>query len=168
MKLYEITKEMQSLDELYLSCIDEETGEIKDGEILDELEQGIQLELKNKSAGVIKFFRNIDSLTEALDVEIKRLQVLKKSTERKADNFKKYIAVNMENIGIKKIETELGTLSLRKSKSVDIYDEKLIDKKFITTEIKEKISKSDIKKAIENGEEVQGANIVEKNILQIK
>ena len=59
-------------------------------------------------------------------------------------------------------------LSLRKSKSVNIYDESLIDKKFIEVETKEKISKTEIKKAIEAGENVQGANIVEKNSLNIK
>lgn len=74
----------------------------------------------------------------------------------------------MEMMGITKIETELGNLSLRKSKSVNIYDESLIDKKFIEIETKEKISKTEIKKAIETGENVQGANIVEKNNLNIK
>ena len=39
---------------------------------------------------------------------------------------------------------------------------------FIDTETKEKISKTEIKKAIEAGENVQGANIVEKNSLNIK
>jgi len=51
---------------------------------------------------------------------------------------------------------------------VNIYDESLIDKKFIEIETKEKISKTEIKKAIEAGENIQGANIVEKNSLNIK
>ncbi|MBF1195735.1 MAG: siphovirus Gp157 family protein, partial [Fusobacterium periodonticum] len=100
--------------------------------------------------------------------EIKRLQALKKSISNQINSRKEYIVRNMEMMGITKIETELGNLSLRKSKSVNIYDESLIDKKFIEIETKEKISKTEIKKAIEAGENVQGANIVEKNSLNIR
>lgn len=168
MKLYELSNEIVALDELYANSIDEETGEIKDSKVLEELENEVKNQLQNKGIGLIQFFRNNDLTLEAIDAEIKRLQNLKKSLKGKNDNFKQYIIFNMERSGIKKIETELGTLSLRASKSVDIYDEKLIDKKFVTQVIEEKISKTDLKKAIEAGEEVQGARIVSKNSLQIK
>lgn len=168
MKLYELSNEVQALDELYNSCVDEETGEIKDAETLEELEKGILIQLENKGAGLVQYFRNTDTTLDTIDAEIKRLQGLKKSLKNKVDNFKSYIIFNMERMGVKKIETGLGTLSLRASKSVDIYDEDLIDKKFVTQVIEEKISKTDLKKAIEAGEEVQGARVVSKNSLQIK
>ena len=44
MKLYEITSEMRALDELFLSCIDEETGEVKDDGVIDILEQELKLQ----------------------------------------------------------------------------------------------------------------------------
>ena len=168
MKLYEITKEMRVLDELFLSCIDEETGEVKDDGVIDILEQELQIQLQTKGAGIIKSFKNSEAMLNGVDEEIKRLQALKKSISNQINSRKEYIVRNMEIMGITKIETELGNLSLRKSKSVNIYDESLIDKKFIEIETKEKISKTEIKKAIETGENVQGANIVEKNSLNIK
>lgn len=168
MKLYEITKEMRVLDELFLSCIDEETGEVKDDGVIDILEQELKLQLQTKGAGIIKSFKNSEAMLNGVDEEIKRLQALKKSISNQINSRKEYIVRNMEMMGITKIETELGNLSLRKSKSVNIYDESLIDKKFIEIETKEKISKTEIKKAIEAGENVQGANIVEKNSLNIK
>ncbi len=168
MKLYEITSEMRTLDELFLSCIDEETGEVKDDGVIDILEQELKLQLQTKGAGIIKSFKNSEAMLNGVDEEIKRLQALKKSISNQINSRKEYIVRNMEMMGITKIETELGNLSLRKSKSVNIYDESLIDKKFIETETKEKISKTEIKKAIEAGENVQGANIVEKNSLNIK
>ena len=168
MKLYEITKEMRVLDELFLSCIDEETGEVKDDGVIDILEQELQIQLQTKGAGIIKSFKNSEAMLNGVDEEIKRLQALKKSISNQINSRKEYIVRNMEMMGITKIETELGNLSLRKSKSVNIYDESLIDKKFIEVETKEKISKTEIKKAIEAGENVQGANIVEKNSLNIK
>ena len=168
MKLYEITSEMRVLDELFLSCIDEETGEVKDDGVIDILEQELQIQLQTKGAGIIKSFKNSETMLNGVDEEIKRLQALKKSISNQINSRKEYIVRNMEMMGITKIETELGNLSLRKSKSVNIYDESLIDKKFIEIETKEKISKTEIKKAIEAGENVQGANIVEKNSLNIK
>ena len=168
MKLYEITSEMRVLDELFLSCIDEETGEIKDNGVIDILEQELKLQLQTKGSGIIKHFKNSEAMLNGVDEEIKRLQALKKSISNQINSRKEYIVRNMEMMGITKIETELGNLSLRKSKSVNIYDESLIDKKFIEIETKEKISKTEIKKAIEAGETVQGANIVEKNNLNIK
>ena len=168
MKLYEITSEMRVLDELFLSCIDEETGEVKDDGVIDILEHELKLQLQTKGAGIIKSFKNSEAMLNGVDEEIKRLQALKKSISNQINSRKEYIVRNMEMMGITKIETELGNLSLRKSKSVNIYDESLIDKKFIEIETKEKISKTEIKKAIEAGENVQGANIVEKNSLNIK
>ena len=168
MKLYEITSEMRVLDELFLSCIDEETGEVKDDGVIDILEQELKLQLQTKGAGIIKSFKNSEAMLNGVDEEIKRLQALKKTISNQINSRKEYIVRNMEMMGITKIETELGNLSLRKSKSVNIYDESLIDKKFIEIETKEKISKTEIKKAIEAGENVQGANIVEKNSLNIK
>ena len=149
MKLYEITKEMRVLDELFLSCIDEETGEVKDDGVIDILEQELKIQLQTKGAGIIKSFKNYEAMLNGVDEEIKRLQALKKSISNQINSRKEYIVRNMEIMGITKIETELGNLSLRKSKSVNIYDESLIDKKFIEIETKEKISKTEIKKALE-------------------
>jgi len=151
-----------------IMCIDEETGEVKDDGVIDILEQELKLQLQTKGAGIIKSFKNSEAMLNGVDEEIKRLQALKKSISNQINSRKEYIVRNMEMMGITKIETELGNLSLRKSKSVNIYDESLIDKKFIEIETKEKISKTEIKKAIEAGENVQGANIVEKNSLNIK
>ena len=122
MKLYEITSEMRALDELFLSCIDKETGEVKDDGVIDILEQELKLQLQTKGAGIIKSFKNSEAMLNGVDEEIKRLQALKKSISNQINSRKEYIVRNMEMMGITKIETELGNLSLRKSKSENIYD----------------------------------------------
>ena len=68
---------------------------------------------------------------------------------------------------IEKIDTNLGSIKFTKSTSTEIFDESLIDKKFIETVITEKISKEKIKKALKAGEEVQGARLVENKNLKI-
>ena len=52
MRLYEFLQEEQHLNELFLAAIDEETGEIKDAEILEELETELKNALVSKSAGL--------------------------------------------------------------------------------------------------------------------
>lgn len=168
MKLYEITQEFKTLEDLYMEAIDEETGEIKNSEILAQFEKEVVSSLQNKAGNIIKFIRNDESLEVAVDNEIKRLQMLKKSIKTKKENIKNYVVYAMSQMKVKKIETEVGTLSLRASKSVEIYDEMMIDKKFTTEVVEIKISKTELKKAIEAGEDVQGARIVSKNSLQIK
>lgn len=74
----------------------------------------------------------------------------------------------MQKLGIPKLETINGVLSLRKSESVSIEDEKLIPAEFTTIVQDIKISKTDIKKAIKEGQEVPGATLIQNMSLQVK
>lgn len=167
--LYGISKEMIAMEELWEMAIDEETGEVKDAALLEELQQGIETTLKEKSADIVKYYKNRDSLIESIDKEIKRLQELKKIGEKKQDSFKNYIKMCMEKMGVKKIETSNGNISLRKTpESVELIDEEIIPEKFKTTIQLEKISKTDIKKALQEGEEVPGATLKRGMSINIK
>lgn len=167
--LYGISKEMIAMEELWEMAIDEETGEVKDAALLEELQQGIETTLMEKSADIVKYYKNRDSLIESIDKEIKRLQELKKIGEKKQDSFKNYIKMCMEKMGVKKIETSNGNISLRKTpESVELIDEEIIPEKFKTTVQLEKISKTDIKKALQEGEEVPGATLKRGMLISIK
>nr|DAL66122.1 MAG TPA_asm: resistance protein [Caudoviricetes sp.] len=167
--LYGISKEMIAMEELWEMAIDEETGEVKDAALLEELQQGIETTLMEKSADIVKYYKNRDSLIESIDKEIKRLQELKKIGEKKQDSFKNYIKMCMEKMGVKKIETSNGNISLRKTpESVELIDEEIIPEKFKTTVQLEKISKTDIKKALQEGEEVPGATLKRGMSINIK
>ena len=167
--LYGISKEMIAMEELWEMAIDEETGEIKDAALLEELQKGIETTLMEKSADIVKYYKNRDSLIESIDKEIKRLQELKKTGEKKQDSFKNYIKMCMEKMGVKKIETSNGNISLRKTpESVELIDEEIIPEKFKTTVQLEKISKTDIKKALQEGEEVPGATLKRGMSINIK
>lgn len=168
MKLYELTKEVQNLEDLYLMAIDEETGEVKDTEILEQLENELNNQLSEKGAGIIKVLRNSESMIEALKNEEDRLKKIRKTMENKKENFKKYILTNMLRAGIKKIETELGSMTLRNSDAIEVFDEALIDEKFINIKIEKKADKTAIKKAIKDGEEIQGARLINNVSLIVK
>ena len=146
--------------------INAETGEMsQDKNQLAIWNQELTQDLKNKSANIIAVVRNQELTIEALDTEIERLKGLKKLRENQLNKFKDYIKNVMLVNQIEKIDTVLGTIKLTKSTSTEIYDESLIDKKFIEIVTTEKISKEKIKSALKAGEEVQGARlIVNKNL----
>lgn len=168
MKLYELVSEEQKLNELFLTAIDEETGEIRDNETLEELETELKNALVNKSEGIIKVIRNQESDLEMVTAEIERLTNLKNKMKKEIENFKSYIKFNMKKMDIKKIETSLGNISLRQSTATEIYDEASLPKEFLKEKITYTPSKTEIKKAIESGQEVKGARLVVNTSLTIK
>ena len=168
MKLYELTEEERKLNDLFLAAIDEETGEIKDSEILDELEAEFKTALTNKSAGIIKVIRQQEADIEMVDAEIERLKAVKERMKKGIEGFKHYIKYNMVQMELKKIETPLGNLSLRQTTATDVYDELVLPKEFLKEKITYTPSKTDIKKALQAGEEVPGARLVINTSLTIK
>nr|DAG03328.1 MAG TPA: resistance protein [Siphoviridae sp. ct6rT12] len=168
MNFYDVTKDYIERMELLEQGINAETGEMTDNtNQLAIWNEDLTKDLKEKSSNVIAVVRNQEITIEALDNEIKRLKAMKDGIENRLDKFKAYIKNAMITNNIEKIDTNLGSIKFTKSTSTEIFDESLIDKKFIETVITEKISKEKIKKALKAGEEVQGARLVENKNLKI-
>ena len=74
----------------------------------------------------------------------------------------------MKTNNIDKIQTDLATFSTRKSKSTQIDNIELIPSEFVTVKQSFQPDKAAIKKAIEAGEKVAGATIIENVSLKIK
>lgn len=161
LKLYQITNGFMALNDQ-----DDLSEEEKQ-------ELGLQLcdALQNKSANIIAYYQNEMALLDGIDAEIKRLQEYKKATQNKVERYKEYVKSNMELLGIDKIETALGKISIAKSPiSVEVVD---VDKipnqyKIIVSDIK--VDKQKIKDDFKNtGEIVDGVNIITTNTnLRIK
>lgn len=168
--LWQLTEQGSKLEEMIENSINWETGEVDENyDKLTDLKDEINALVVNKGKDLIYVLRKQDNYAEAIDEEIKRLQTLKKSYTKKKENLSNYIKMCMIANNIKAIETPVGKLSIvNNAESVEIYDESLIDKKFIKTKVEETISKTDIKNAIKNGEEVQGARLVRNTRLAIK
>lgn len=168
--LWQLTEQGSKLEEMIENSINWETGEVDENyDKLTDLKDEINALVVSKGRDLIYVLRKQDNYAEAIDEEIKRLQALKKSYAKKKENLSNYIKMCMIANNIKTIETPIGKLSVvNNAESVEIYDESLIDKKFIKTKIEETISKTDIKNAIKNGEEVQGARLVRNTRLAIK
>lgn len=147
-----------------------EEGELTEKEY-NEIGEEIALELQKKSASIIGYIRNTELLIEAMKSEEKRISDTRKKGEAKLDKFKQYVKENMEKLGLDKIPTELGSLSIAKNPmSVEVEDENEIPKEFKNEKITISIDKIAIKNHFkETGEIVPGTRIIDdKTSLRIK
>lgn len=148
---------------------------VQDGEITEEeyneLGQELAVALQNKSIGIIGYIQNKEALIDAVDVQIKRLQDLKKQKTNNLDKFKQYVKENMEKLGITKLETEIGKMSIAKNPlSIEIENEDEIPSEFKQEVMTVKIDKTAIKTYFkETGEIVPGTRIIsDKTSLRVK
>lgn len=164
MNLYEIDKHYQEVLENGFS-FDEETGEVLfDTESLDTL----QGEYNEKIDNIVCFIKDLEALNGAIKNEKKALDERIKMNDNKIERLKNYIIGSLNQRQLKKFETSKNKLSFRKSESVNVLDESLIDKKFMKEKITYSVDKTSIKKALKNGEVVDGATLEVNENLQIK
>jgi hypothetical protein len=139
------------------------------GELTPELESRLQIaenELKAKSVNYYHVIKELESTTNMIDAEIKRLQELKKARVNTIEKLENALLYSMKLHGIEKIDTDTLKISLRRSKSVEVVDIDLLP--FNCLKIEKKAIKSEIKKLIEEGMEIDGAKIVENTSIQFK
>jgi len=135
-------------------------------------EQGNELALilQNKAESIVGYNFTLEHNKSILKSEIERLKVLEKSMDAKQEKLNKYIKENMEKLGLDKIETPLGNLTIKKNPaSVNIIDESLISREYIKEKITTSVNLTAIKKDIEKDIKVLGVELVKTNTrLEIK
>lgn len=160
-KLYEITNSFMELNS------NDELTDAEKQEIGSQLVQALQ----TKSNNIVGYYQEEKALLDGIDAEIKRLQDYKKSVSNRIDRYKTYVKDNMQVLGIDKIETELGTISIAKSPiSVEIVDEDKIPAEYKTIVQTIKVDKKAISDNFKStGELIEGVNIITNNTnLRIK
>ena len=153
MKLYEI-------DEAILGCIDQETGEVVDPEKLNAL----QIERDAKLEGVALWIKDLTAEAAALKAEKQAFADRQKAAENKVESLKKWLA---DALAGEKFSTTKVVVSFRKTKSVQVADIFALDESFLKY-AEPTPDKTAIKKAIEAGQDVKGAQLVEGLSLSVK
>ena len=153
MKLYEINEQI-------MACIDNETGEIIDTDKLNEL----QIAKDEKIENLALWYKDLLAEATALKEEKEAFAEREKAAKNKAESIKNYLsyALNGENF-----KTTRCALSFRKSEKTVIDDIYSIPEKFLKY-AEPKADLTEIKKAIKNGEEINGAHLEEAQNIQIK
>lgn len=161
-KLYEITERYQNLEMIWDNA-DENLKEI----LLSSLEE-IKEEFNEKALNLVKYIKNIESDIDGFKAEEERLATRRKSLENQKESIKEYLYTEMVKIGQKKADLGLFKLNIQNNPpSVNVIDEKLIDKKYLI-EQEPKIDKKAILNDLKNNVEVKGCEIKQGESLKIK
>lgn len=162
LSLYQIN---QDYEQCLNEAIDTDTGEILNGDLIKVLDN-IQMALEDKALNTAMVVRKLGTRKLMIKNEIDRLKKLYEIAESAEENLKQYLTDNVPKK--KKIEGNLISIGWRKSEVVEITDVTKIPKEYIKTKIEESPDKTKIKEAIKSGLKVDGAELVEKQNIQIK
>ena len=159
--LYEIDNMVLTVLEDGL-IFDEETGEV----LFDE-DNFAELEVARcaKLEAVACFVKGLEADAAAIRAEEKALAERRHVKEAKAERLRDYLSRSMQMFGDTKLETARVALSFRRSEAVEL-DEALLPSEWFV--IKQAPDKAGIKKALKAGVHVAGAQLVERQNLQIK
>lgn len=133
--------------------VDEKTGEISAG--LEGFEQ-IEMAAADKIAATALFLKDLDDDIDDLSVAIAALQKRKKAITAKADRIKELLLPALHAVG-GKVRTPYVTVGLGHSQRVAIDEDALSHNWCAVKYVPEK---DRIKKALKDGQEIEGASLV--------
>ena len=153
MKLYEI-------DQAIMDCIDMETGEIVNEELLNDL----QMERDAKIENVALWIKELKAEAEALKAEKLAFAERQKVAENKMESLKKWLAYALNG---EKFKTVRASVTFRTTDKVEVADIYKLDENYLRYKEPE-ADKDAIKKAIKAGQKVAGATLVQSTSVIIK
>ena len=158
MSIYEI-------DDSILSLVDMETGEIEDEKRFDAL----QMERKQKIENIACYYKNLVAEAKAIKEEEASLAQRRKAVENKAERIKSLLAYALKG---ERFESPKVRCSYRKAKSIQVDDGFVAWAQMHADDLltfKEPTpNRTAIKAALEDGREVEHAEIVTNESLQVK
>ena len=160
--LYGITAELNNI----LAQL-EETG----GEITPEIEQALAINEEQFVAKAEDYghaILNLKGMAAAAKAEKERLAALQRFYENAQKRLTDALSNAMQVFGRDKVENATLRLSLRHSTATEVDDLDQLPAEYKTTKVEVVADKTAIKKAIQQGEAVPGAHLVENVSLQIK
>lgn len=163
MKLWEIKDE---IEKCFSETVDEETGEILSEVNLQYLEE-LQMAFDDKIDNICCLIKNMDAEVKAFKTEEANLKKRRMAKENASQRLKDYLKAILNG---QKFESVRSKISYRASKSTEVDMDLFLNNEdadfYVVTEIKP--NKTAIKKALEDGKELIGAEIVENQSMIIK
>ena len=164
MSLYTLSQDLIEIDEILENA---EQEEIK--EEASEIKEIIKKEIESKAENIAYYIRNLESEIESKKAEEKRIKESRQREEKKLENFKNYVLNIFIELDKKKIETSIGKLAIRTSKAVEIsVDINALPDEYKRIKTTVEANKTDLKKALKQGVEIKGVELVENYNLNIR
>jgi hypothetical protein len=156
MSLYKISEDFRNL----MMQIDECEGEIDEQK--EVLLVQLACALDSKVDCCVEWLRKLEAEAEEASQRVKELKQIEDQKEKAIESYKLYLSRCMKMISKDKLKGSLHSMTLRKpSKKVEITDENKIPMQFVAVKEVVSISKTAIKKALDAGETVEGAQLVD-------
>lgn len=157
MTLFELNKAIAEFD----LQVDEETGEVLNIDDLDALNLAKETKIENIGLWV----KNLEAEKEAVKHEKDNFADREKRLGKKIESLKGYLGYALQG---QKFSTPKVAVSFRKSESVLVKDEYLVPDKYCEFTMVRKPNKTNLKKALKDGEEIMGVELVEKQNVSVK
>jgi predicted nuclease with TOPRIM domain len=154
MKLYELSEQYRTLDDLLMQGIENQS----DADAYAKLYEELQGSFEEKAEAICCVMRNTQAFVQAVEDEIARLKDRKQALESKIDRLKDYLETEMVKTDQDKLKTPLFTIWMQQNPSSVQVDELLLPDEF--WRVKREPDKTAIKAALEKGS-VEGAQIVQ-------
>ncbi|MGL4949770.1 MAG: siphovirus Gp157 family protein [Anaeroplasmataceae bacterium] len=160
-ELWEVKNDIVQLDSIFAE-------EDIDEEMYQQIRQNMIDEVENGSSDLLVYSSTLSAKIEECKQHIKRLTEYKKHIERKEERLNNFLVDVMDTVGTTKLDTQIGEITMRKSKFVDIVSPEMIPDKYLKEKIEYSFDKKLIKADIADGIDVPGAIIAEKKNIGIK
>jgi hypothetical protein len=151
-----------SLSEMLgLLALCEETEDSEAAERLDaDVQRNVQQAISDKLRRYQGFFSFCEAQSSQCDSEIDRLRARKKAIDGAKDRLHKYLARAMEVHGVTRLDAGTVVFSLRQgARSLQITDVEKLPYQYKEERIVTDIDKPALKRALEAGEPVEGAEL---------
>ncbi|QDI90244.1 siphovirus Gp157 family protein [Salicibibacter halophilus] len=158
--LYELTDNYKLIQRLI------EEG--ADAEKFTDTLQAIEDSIDGKAEGYFYVIKNIESDINAMKAEEKRLADRRKAAENKVKRMKEDLTESMIETGKRKVKTPVFTANVQNNPpSVRVIDEGLIPKAFFI-EQEPKIDRKGLLNSLKEGDETEGAEIIQTESVRFK
>ena len=152
---------LYEINEAIKNTIDLDTGEIVDFEAFENL----QMERNEKIENIGLWIKNLNADAAAYKAEKDSFAEKQRRAENKAESLKKYLDSVLAG---SKFNTTRVSISYRKSTSVEVDESKLPAKWMREIPASYVADKVEIIKALKAGENIEGAELIERNNINIK
>ena len=144
---------------------------LTEGEVTEELEQALQInqsELQAKGLNIAWVIKKITADRKTAIEERDRINDIISSYDKVIEKLSSNLKGAMELYGILELKSPTLKVNFRKSESVNIIDIDALPKEYITVKTTEMPDKTAIKRALKEGTDIAGAELVINQNLQIR
>ena len=128
----------------------------------------LALQEAEKVDAISHVFRKRKSQIEWLQDEERRIRQRRQAMERRIEAFREYLMLLMTHYGVKNLKGNYGSLSLRETQSVDVTDINELPTIYKEVIVEQKPKKTLLKEALEKGQEITGARLVQRTTITIR